>query len=72
MIRDWFFMWRREFANYNAGTFQKDLLAGLTVAAVRRLVSAGVIPAESDRGRFCLDVAEVERYAEHRRACGIR
>ncbi|MEZ4591671.1 MAG: SulP family inorganic anion transporter [Chloroflexota bacterium] len=34
MIRDWFFMWRREFANYNAGTFQKDLLAGLTVAAV--------------------------------------
>ncbi|MCO5320367.1 MAG: excisionase family DNA-binding protein [Microthrixaceae bacterium] len=45
---------------------------GLTVAAVRRLVSAGVIPAESDRGRFCLDVAEVERYAEHRRACGIR
>ncbi|MCB8949584.1 MAG: SulP family inorganic anion transporter [Ardenticatenaceae bacterium] len=27
-------MWRREFANYNAGTFQKDLLAGLTVAAV--------------------------------------
>ncbi|MCB1010384.1 MAG: hypothetical protein KDB15_01855 [Microthrixaceae bacterium] len=39
---------------------------------MRRLVSAGVIPAESDRGRFCLDVAEVERYAEHRRACGIR
>lgn len=34
MVRDWFFMWRREFANYNAGTFQKDLLAGLTVAAV--------------------------------------
>ena len=34
MIRDWFFMWRREFANYNAGTLQKDLLAGLTVAEV--------------------------------------
>ncbi|MCB9009777.1 MAG: SulP family inorganic anion transporter [Ardenticatenaceae bacterium] len=27
-------MWRREFAQYNAGIFQKDLLAGLTVAAV--------------------------------------
>lgn len=34
MIRDWFGMWRREFANYNVGIFQKDLLAGLTVAAV--------------------------------------
>jgi SulP family sulfate permease len=27
-------MWRREFAHYNAAIFQKDLLAGLTVAAV--------------------------------------
>ena len=27
-------MWRREFAHYNAGVLQKDLLAGLTVAAV--------------------------------------
>jgi SulP family sulfate permease len=27
-------MWRREFAHYNAGLLQKDLLAGLTVAAV--------------------------------------
>ena len=34
MIRDWFSMWRREFAHYNAAIFQKDLLAGLTVAAV--------------------------------------
>ena len=34
MVQDWFGMWRREFANYNAGIFQKDLLAGLTVAAV--------------------------------------
>lgn len=29
-----FELWRREFANYNAGKFRQDLLAGLTVAAV--------------------------------------
>jgi SulP family sulfate permease len=27
-------MWRREFAGYNRATFQKDVLAGITVAAV--------------------------------------
>ena len=27
-------LWRREFAGYNLAKFQKDLLAGLTVAAV--------------------------------------
>lgn len=34
MFQDWITMWRREFAGYNADKFQKDLLAGLTVAAV--------------------------------------
>jgi sulfate permease, SulP family len=29
-----FDLWRREFANYSAGKFRQDLLAGLTVAAV--------------------------------------
>jgi SulP family sulfate permease len=34
MWRDWLVMWRREFAGYNQETLQKDLLAGVTVAAV--------------------------------------
>ena len=34
MIQDWLGMWRREFAGYNKTTLQKDLLAGVTVAAV--------------------------------------
>jgi SulP family sulfate permease len=34
MIDEWRAMWRREFAAYNREIFQKDLLAGLTVAAV--------------------------------------
>ncbi len=32
--REWSTMWRREFGAYNRTTFQKDVLAGLTVAAV--------------------------------------
>ena len=34
MLSDWLTMIRREFAGYGAARFQKDLLAGLTVAAV--------------------------------------
>ena len=34
MIKDWLRMWRREFASYNVATLQKDVLAGITVAAV--------------------------------------
>jgi sulfate permease, SulP family len=34
IINEWFSMWRREFAGYNSTTFQRDLLAGITVAAV--------------------------------------
>lgn len=34
MIQDWLGMWRREFAGYSRATLQKDVLAGITVAAV--------------------------------------
>lgn len=34
MIQEWPRMWRREFAGYNRGILQKDVLAGITVAAV--------------------------------------
>lgn len=34
MFAEWREMWRREFTGYRRETFQKDLLAGLTVAAV--------------------------------------
>jgi SulP family sulfate permease len=34
MIQEWPRMWRREFAGYNRSTLQKDVLAGITVAAV--------------------------------------
>jgi SulP family sulfate permease len=34
MIQEWPRMWRREFANYNRDRLQKDVLAGITVAAV--------------------------------------
>ncbi len=34
MIQDWLGLWRREFAGYNKTTLQKDVLAGITVAAV--------------------------------------
>ncbi|MCA9934670.1 MAG: SulP family inorganic anion transporter, partial [Anaerolineales bacterium] len=34
MIQDWPRMWRREFAGYNRAALQKDVLAGITVAAV--------------------------------------
>ena len=34
MIQEWPHMWRREFAGYNRSTLQKDVLAGITVAAV--------------------------------------
>ena len=34
MIQEWPRMWRREFAGYNRDTLQKDVLAGITVAAV--------------------------------------
>lgn len=34
MMQEWLAMWRREFAHYNAETLQKDVLAGITVAAV--------------------------------------
>lgn len=34
MIQDWIHMWRREFAHYNQETLYKDILAGITVAAV--------------------------------------
>jgi sulfate permease, SulP family len=34
MIQEWPRMWRREFAGYNRETLQKDVLAGITVAAV--------------------------------------
>ncbi|MCC6167636.1 MAG: CBS domain-containing protein [Caldilineaceae bacterium] len=34
MIQDWLGMWRREFAGYTTTTLQKDVLAGITVAAV--------------------------------------
>lgn len=34
MIHEWPAMWRREFAGYNKNTLQKDVLAGITVAAV--------------------------------------
>ncbi|MBK8988869.1 MAG: CBS domain-containing protein, partial [Chloroflexi bacterium] len=34
MVQEWPRMWRREFAGYNRSTLQKDVLAGITVAAV--------------------------------------
>lgn len=34
MIQEWPRMWRREFASYNRDKLQKDVLAGITVAAV--------------------------------------
>ena len=34
MIQEWPAMWRREFAGYNKSALQKDVLAGITVAAV--------------------------------------
>jgi len=34
MLQEWPRMWRREFAGYNRDTLQKDVLAGITVAAV--------------------------------------
>ncbi len=34
MLQEWPRMWRREFAGYNKTTLQKDVLAGITVAAV--------------------------------------
>jgi SulP family sulfate permease len=34
MLQEWPRMWRREFTGYNKITLQKDLLAGITVAAV--------------------------------------
>ena len=34
MIQEWPVMWRREFAGYNKSALQKDVLAGITVAAV--------------------------------------
>jgi SulP family sulfate permease len=34
MIQEWLTMWRQEFAGYSKTTFQKDLLASITVAAV--------------------------------------
>lgn len=34
MIQEWPRMWRREFAGYSRETLQKDVLAGVTVAAV--------------------------------------
>ena len=34
LLFDWFTLLRREFSHYSIGSFQKDLLAGLTVAAV--------------------------------------
>lgn len=34
MIQEWPRMWRREFAGYNREKLQKDVLAGITVAAV--------------------------------------
>lgn len=34
MIQEWPRMWQREFANYNRDKLQKDVLAGITVAAV--------------------------------------
>ncbi len=34
MLQEWPRMWRREFAGYNKTTLQKDVLVGITVAAV--------------------------------------
>ncbi len=34
LVKEWIVLLRKEFAGYNAGVFQRDLLAGLTVAAV--------------------------------------
>lgn len=34
MLREWPQMWRREFAGYDRDTLQRDVLAGITVAAV--------------------------------------
>lgn len=34
MIHEWPRMWRREFAGYGREALQKDVLAGVTVAAV--------------------------------------
>ncbi|HUM72383.1 MAG TPA: SulP family inorganic anion transporter, partial [Chloroflexota bacterium] len=34
MIQEWPRMWQREFANYNRDKLQRDVLAGITVAAV--------------------------------------
>lgn len=34
MVQEWPRMWRREFAGYNRSMLQKDVLAGITVAAV--------------------------------------
>lgn len=34
LINEWIALLRKEFAGYNAGVFQRDLLAGLSVAAV--------------------------------------